>query len=136
MQIGTLAARAGMTPSRIRFYEAEGVLPPPSRSGSGYRDYDERALEILRFVNRARGLGFSLKEIAAHINSPEDSARKARLLLSLESKVGELDALSRDVQSRRATLVSLIAKVRATKEFQAAIFPRRKSKVRPERTCT
>jgi len=59
MRIGLLAARAGISTSRIRFYEAEGLLPPPPRRHSGYRDYDERALEIILFINRARGLGFS-----------------------------------------------------------------------------
>jgi DNA-binding transcriptional MerR regulator len=72
MRIGLLAARAGVSTSRIRFYEAEGLLPPPPRRHSGYRDYDERALEIILFINRARGLGFSLAEVAAHLDSPRD----------------------------------------------------------------
>ncbi|PIO44715.1 MerR family DNA-binding transcriptional regulator [Phyllobacterium zundukense] len=47
MRIGLLAARAGVSISRIRFYEAQGLLPLPPRHRSGYRDYDERALEII-----------------------------------------------------------------------------------------
>jgi MerR family transcriptional regulator, copper efflux regulator len=65
MRIGLLAARAGVSTSRIRFYEAQGLLPPPPRRHSGYREYNERALEIILFINRARGLGFSLAEVGA-----------------------------------------------------------------------
>jgi MerR family copper efflux transcriptional regulator len=112
MRIGLLAARAGVSTSRIRFYEAEGLLPSPPRSHSGYRDYDERALEIILFINRARGLGFSLAEVAAHLDSPRDHTRKSRLLPKLEDKIRELDSLLVDLKSRRATLVSLVAELR------------------------
>ena len=112
MCIGLLAARAGVSTSRIRFYEAEGLLPPPPRRHSGYRDYDERALEIILFINRARGLGFSLAEVAAHLDSPRDRTRKSRLLSKLEDKIRELDSLLDDLQSRRAILLSLAAELR------------------------
>jgi MerR family transcriptional regulator, copper efflux regulator len=112
MRIGLLAARAGVSTSCIRFYEAEGLLPPPPRRHSGYRDYDERALEIILFINRARGLGFSLAEVAAHLDSPQDHTRKSRLLARMEDKIRELDALLSDLQSRRATLLGLAAELR------------------------
>jgi MerR family transcriptional regulator, copper efflux regulator len=112
MRIGLLAARAGVSTSRIRFYEAEGLLPSPPRSHSGYRDYDERALEIILFINRARGLGFSLAEVAAHLDSPQDHTRKSRLLSKMEDKIRELDSLLADLQSRRATLLKLARELR------------------------
>jgi MerR family transcriptional regulator, copper efflux regulator len=112
MRIGLLAARAGVSTSRIRFYEAQGLLPPPPRRHSGYREYDERALEIILFINRARGLGFSLAEVAAHLDSPRDHTRKSRLLSKMEDKIRELDSLLADLQSRRATLISLAAELR------------------------
>jgi MerR family copper efflux transcriptional regulator len=112
MRIGLLAARAGVSTSRIRFYEAQGLLPPPPRRHSGYRDYDERALEIILFINRARGLGFSLAEVAAHLDSPRDHTRKARLLSKMEDKIRELDLLLTDLQTRRATLLGLAAELR------------------------
>jgi len=112
MRIGVLAARAGISCSRIRFYEARGLLPRPPRRPSGYRDYDERALEIVLFINRARGLGFSLAEVAAHLDSPHDNKRKSRLLSRLEAKVSELDAVLADLQSRRATLLDLVTELR------------------------
>jgi DNA-binding transcriptional MerR regulator len=112
MRIGLLAARAEVSTSRIRFYEAQGLLPPPPRRDSGYRDYDERALEIILFINQARGLGFSLAEVAVHLNSPRDHTRKSRLLSKMEDKIRELDALVADLQSRRRTLLSLAAELR------------------------
>ena len=112
MRIGLLAARAGVSTSRIRFYEAQGLLPPPPRRHSGYREYDERALEIILFINRARGLGFTLAEVAAHLDSPRDHTRKSRLLSKMEDKIREVDSLLADLQSRRTTLLSLAAELR------------------------
>jgi DNA-binding transcriptional MerR regulator len=114
MRIGVLAARARTNCSRIRFYEAQGVLPPPSRLLSGYRDYDERALQTLLFVDRARSLGFSLQEIAAHIRSPEQgAARKACLLAKIEVKLTEIDVLLVQLQTRRTALQSILPELRS-----------------------
>ena len=109
MRIGDLARRTGVSRSRIRFYEAQGVLPPALRLSSGYRDYDARALEALLFVDRARGLGFSLAQIAEHIRAPEQGlARKARLVAQIEKKFIELDAHMDDLRGKREALVSLL----------------------------
>ena len=86
MRIGVLAKRAGVSTSSIRFYERRGLLPAPERLPSGYREYDGRALEIILFINQARGLGFNLAEIAAHIHSPKDSSRTLKLLSSMEKR--------------------------------------------------
>jgi MerR family redox-sensitive transcriptional activator SoxR len=64
MTIGELAGRAGIRPSRIRYYESVGVLPPPRRQ-SGARRYDVSAVETLRSVLVAQRLGLSLAEIRA-----------------------------------------------------------------------
>src|ERR1700761_8103199 len=93
MRIGILAQRAGVSASSIRFYERRGLLPRSSRRANGYRDYDEKAVEIILFINRARSLGFSLAEVAAHLSSPRDSGRKRRILAGLEKKLQEIDAL-------------------------------------------
>lgn len=63
MRIGELAALVGTDAPTIRFYEAEGVLPEPARSGSGYRHYSEVDVDRLRFIKQARVLGLSLGEI-------------------------------------------------------------------------
>ena len=64
LTIGQLAGQAGVTPETIRYYEREGVLPAPARSGAGsYRRYRAADAERLRFIRRARDLGFSLDEV-------------------------------------------------------------------------
>jgi MerR family copper efflux transcriptional regulator len=112
MRIGILAARAGVSASSIRFYEAEGLLPRSDRRANGYRDYDEQTLETILFINRARSLGFSLAEIAAHISSPRDDKRKSRLLSSMETKLRELDGFLIELRMRRAAMVKAIKELR------------------------
>lgn len=118
MRIGVLARRAGIKASRLRFYELHGLLPPPARLASGYRDYDERALTVVVFITRARALGFSLAEISAHLASPQDAGRKARLLDLVERKIGEVDARLAALGRLRDVLADL------TIELQGLVGPR------------
>ena len=64
LTIGEVADRAGVSAAAVRYYERIGVLPAASRSGNGYRTYDERTVERLVFVNRAKRLGCSLEDVA------------------------------------------------------------------------
>lgn len=111
MRIGILAKQAGISTSRIRFYEAHGLLPPALRMASGYRDYDGRALDIIRFIARARDLGFSLAEIANHLASPRDG-RKARLLVRVETKLDELTAQAAALARQRDAVSRLLIELR------------------------
>jgi len=61
--IGALAKRAAVAIDTIRYYEREGLLPVPHRRASGYREYDVGAIERVRFIRRAKDLGFTLDEI-------------------------------------------------------------------------
>lgn len=63
MLTGELAKQAGVNLESIRFYEREGLLPCPPRAQSGYRCYDQRHLETIRFIKRSQALGFTLGEI-------------------------------------------------------------------------
>jgi DNA-binding transcriptional MerR regulator len=64
LSIGELAARAGVTAEAVRYYEREGVVPRATRGGPGrYRKYDGADVQRLRFIRRARDLGFSLDEV-------------------------------------------------------------------------
>ena len=63
MKIGQLAKHAGAGIDTVRFYERQGLLPPPQRQASGYRQYDDSDVARLRFIRRAKTLGFTLVEI-------------------------------------------------------------------------
>ena len=103
LSIGELAARAGVTPEAIRYYEREGVVPPAVRGGAGrYRRYGPADAERLRFIRRARDLGFSLDEVrellalaAGEPDRPcDDVNRIARAhLAQVDAKLAQLAAL-------------------------------------------
>jgi len=63
MRIGELAAAAGVSVKAVRYYEEIGVLAPPARTSSGYRDYDIEACDRLAFIRAARAVGLTLGEI-------------------------------------------------------------------------
>ena len=72
MTIGELAAEAGVHVETIRYYEREGILPEPPRTPSGYRQYGEADRWRLAFIQRGKGLGLSLKDIAELLGAGED----------------------------------------------------------------
>lgn len=101
--IGEAARLSGCTPEAIRYYEREGVVPQPARTGSGrYRHYRSGDVDRLRFLRRARELGFSLLEVRnllalAEGNPDRPCAEVDRLasahLVQVEAKLAQLSAL-------------------------------------------
>ena len=63
MNIGRLAVRSGVPAKSIRYYEGIGLIPKARRSGGNYRTYDERDVATLRFIHRARSLGFPVADV-------------------------------------------------------------------------
>lgn len=63
MQIGVIAKKTGLSVDAVRFYERNSLLPSPSRTPGGFRQYGEQDLETLEFIRSAQGLGFTLNEI-------------------------------------------------------------------------
>jgi len=118
MRIGMLAARAGITASRVRFYEARGLLPSPPRRASGYRDYDEKALADLLLIGRARRLGYTLAEIAIYLKAPHGQGRRALLLSCIELKLAQFDEALVETQNRRARLQKLRKELQASSAEQ------------------
>ena len=110
MRIGEAAEASGVSAKMIRHYEAVGLLPAAARRDSGYRDYGEAEIHALRFIRRARDLGFSLAEISGLLALWGDrnraSAEVKRLALS---HVEALESKARDLSAMAATLRHLAA---------------------------
>ena len=90
--ISVLARDSGVNLETIRFYERSGLLPPPQRSASGYRHYQDVDVRRLRFIRRGRELGFSLEEIRSLL---ELSAHPEQPCASADQMVSEhLDSIA------------------------------------------
>lgn len=96
MTIGRLARQAGVNADTIRYYERHGLLPPPVRRASGYREYGPRDAERLGFILRAKDLGFSLADIAELLSLSAErdvggvKQRAVARLEDVERKIAEL----------------------------------------------
>lgn len=105
MNIGQAAEVSGINAKLIRHYESIGIIPKAARSESGYRVYSEADIHILTFVKRARGLGFSMKEIKKLLGlwrNKRPSAEVKGLALAhikgLEQKISELEAMAKTLR--------------------------------------
>lgn len=111
MRIGELAERVGVNPKTIRFYEAQGLLPPPARRPSGYRDYGAQDEARLVFVRTAQRLGFALSEIAEILALKERGERPCGYVLQvLDRQVSDIDRRLGELVALRADLLELRAK--------------------------
>ena len=109
--IGEVARRAGVGVETVRFYERQGLLEAPQRRASGYRQYDGDAVAVLRFIRRAKELGFTLKEIKALLSLRLDaSATRAEVRQQARAKVADIEARIADLQRMRDVLQTLIRK--------------------------
>lgn len=106
LRIGALASEAGVGIDTIRYYEREGLLPAPRRRASGYRDYDAGAVVQLRFIRRAKSLGFSLDDIRELLALSGDrgqgvagvKARAEARLEDVERRIRELRRVHRGLK--------------------------------------
>ncbi len=108
MKIGELGARTGVSTKTVRYYESIGLLPEPDRTPSGYRDYDDEAVERVRFVRDAQATGLSLAEIASVLelkDAGSTSCQHTRALL--ERHVADLDAQIDRLTEARAELAAM-----------------------------
>jgi Cu(I)-responsive transcriptional regulator len=106
--IGRAAEITGVTAKMIRHYELLGLIPKANRTLGDYRVYSRADLHALRFIRRARGLGFSMKEIDGLLGLWRDQRRASAEVKRLALKhVAELDCKIEELQSMRATLASL-----------------------------
>ena len=107
--IGGVARRAGVGIDTIRYYEREGLLPEPQRRASGYRDYGPDVVERLRFISRAKDLGFTLEEIRELLALSTDRERGVKTVKQrAEARLGEVEQRIRELQRMRRGLKQLI----------------------------
>jgi DNA-binding transcriptional MerR regulator len=99
-----------MSASTLRYYEKLGLLRPASRNASGYREYSKETLDQLSLIQRAKELGFSLREIRALLARPRGASRES-VLAAVASKLTELEAERRSLGTKERKLRSFRGRV-------------------------
>lgn len=108
MQIGEIAERAETTAKTIRYYESIDLMPKPTRAENGYRYYGDRDLHRLRFILRARGLGFSVEEVRDLLALYDDQGRASRdVKVMALTQVDRIEAKIEELKAMRQTLLRL-----------------------------
>ena len=107
MNIGQVSEATGLPAKTIRYYEDIDLIKP-SRAANGYRDYDERDVHRLAFIQRSRSLGFTILECRSLLSLYEDKDRASSdvKMLAME-KIREIDRKLRELKSLRDTLKTL-----------------------------
>lgn len=105
--IGRLAKRANVGIDTVRFYERRGLLPEPTRSPSGYRLYQTDSIDRIRFIRRAKELGFTLNEIELLLKLQDQGGPKTEVRDLTRNKISQIDANIRDLQKIRSALQDL-----------------------------
>lgn len=106
MNIGQAAAASGVTAKMIRHYEESGLIHAPRRTVSNYRLYSDNDVHVLRFVKRARALGFSMADIKTLLSLWQDKSRSSSAVKriarthieKLERKIAELQSMARTLE--------------------------------------
>ncbi len=110
MTIGRLAERAGVNIDTIRYYERNGLLPAPARRASGYREYALADIDRLRFIRRAKDLGFTLAEIGELLSlSTERGSDMRKVKRKAEERLEQVEFKIKELQRVRRGLKTLIA---------------------------
>jgi MerR family transcriptional regulator, mercuric resistance operon regulatory protein len=105
MRIGEIAAQARVNVQTIRFYERRGLLKKPRRLSSGYRDYPEEVVKLVRFIKRTQKQGFTLEEIEQLLRRlATRSLTAAEVRAGFEAKIRLLDQQIRDLEKLRDEL--------------------------------
>ena len=110
LTIGKAARAAGLGVETVRFYEREGLLDRPARRESGYRQYGEGVVARLRFIRRAKELGFTLREVKELLAlSGDPDATRADVRARALAKVADVEARVRGLLRIKGALVALTA---------------------------
>lgn len=108
MLIGELSRRSGVPAKTLRFYEDAGVLPEPSRTAGGYRDYAEDALDRLAFIRSAQAAGLTLAEVRRVVAIREGGTPPcSHVVALLEAKAAEVDRQMAELRTLKRELTRL-----------------------------
>ncbi|MBT4710464.1 MAG: Cu(I)-responsive transcriptional regulator [Alphaproteobacteria bacterium] len=109
MNIGDAAAQSELAPKTIRYYESVGLIQSPARTAGGYRDYGEADVQTLRFVARARGLGFSVAQVAELLSLYNDRDRTSADVKAITmAHIDDIDRKMAELESMKNTLSHLV----------------------------
>ena len=109
MRIGAAAERAGVNVQTLRYYERRGLLPRPPRRESGYREFPDDAVRVVRFIKRAQDLGFALDEVAELLKLRNEKRRdRARIRTIAERRMKPIDRKLAELQAMRKALGHLV----------------------------
>lgn len=107
LTIGKVAKASGLSVETIRYYEREGLLLPAGRSASGYRFYAESSVQRLRFIRRAKQLGFTLVEIRNLLMLSESHGDQSEIKALTQDKLTLIEQRIEDLQRMRTALQNL-----------------------------
>lgn len=108
LTISRLARSAGVNLETVRYYEREGLLPKPPRTSSGYRAFPQEATRRLRFIKRAKELGFSLREIRELLSlRMKPGTGRAAIRTRADAKIADVEQKIRTLQAIRKALRTL-----------------------------
>ncbi|EJM72791.1 MerR family transcriptional regulator [Pseudomonas sp. GM55] len=119
MRIGELAKISGLAPSRIRFYEASGLISSVERKANGYRDYAPDTEWVLELITGAQAAGFSLEEIRQLMPMNTSGWQHDELLSGLKQKVEEIGVLQQRLAQNKAQLLLVIKGIEGKPEGMA-----------------
>lgn len=120
MKIGELAQLSGLNASRIRFYEAQGLIHQVERLSNGYRRYPPQVLQTLKIIQCAQQAGFTLDELKQLLpDTATGEFKHDELLASLERKVGQIEAMQLHLAQSKAQLLGLIENIQARPDGMA-----------------
>lgn len=123
MNIGEAAKGSGVSAKMIRHYESIGLIKDSKRSASGYRIYSEVDLHTLRFIKRARSLGFSLQQITQLLSLWQDRSRASADVKALaKAHIDELDKKISELSAMRDVLGELVVNCRGDRRPECPIL--------------
>jgi Cu(I)-responsive transcriptional regulator len=111
MNISEAALQSGLPAKTIRYYEDIGLVDPARRRDNGYRDYGERDVHLLRFLHRARDLGFTVADCRALVSLYTDRGRRSADVKEIAlNRIADIDRKITELGEMRALLSTLVDK--------------------------